>query len=85
MSNSSQEILIKYKNNKEDKIKIFGDTFVKNNKDKCKIYYNDVEQELVSYINNKNNNNDMIEIILRIYKSDFRNKIMPHFFCPFLG
>ena len=41
------EILIRYKINKNEKeIKIFGENFVKKNKDKCKIIYEEKEYEI---------------------------------------
>ena len=50
-------------------IKIFGDNFVKNNKNKCKIIYNGKEQELKSYILiEENNDYEYIEINLIVYK-----------------
>ena len=53
----------------EEKIRIFGDKFVENNKDNCKIYYNGKEKELRTYIMKKDfNNNNKIEVILRKYK-----------------
>ena len=61
-------ILYKIKNIKNKKsIRIFGEEFVKNNKDKCKIIINGKEIELCSYINiniNKINNNKIYEIKL---------------------
>ena len=45
--NYKNEINIIYNNiNNEDKIKIFGKTFINNNKDKCKIIYNNQEYNL---------------------------------------
>ena len=43
------EITIEYKINKDDnKIKIFYEDFIKNNKDNCKIVIDDREQEIIS-------------------------------------
>ena len=57
-------------NDSEDKnIRIFGEEFVNNNKDKCKIIYKAKEYELNEYFNDIDNNyngKDEIEIILRI-------------------
>jgi hypothetical protein len=61
-------IIIKYKINKnEKKIKIFNIDFVNNNKDKCKIIYNNKEMELkkIIKINNCEINNDQLKIILK--------------------
>ena len=45
-------IIIKYKINVDDEfIKIFGDKFVKNNKDKCKILYYGKELDLTDKFN----------------------------------
>ena len=64
--NKIAEIL--YKSNKKEKVQIFGYTFVKNNKDKCKIRYNDKEYELKTYFNDidkKYNNENIIKIKLK--------------------
>ena len=63
------EITIQYKINnfKNLNVRIFGDEFVKNNKDKCKIIKNGKELELCSYINiniNQLNKNKIYEIKL---------------------
>ena len=63
------EIKIIYKNNKEEKIRIFGKNFVKNNKDICKLLIKGKEYELIEFINGKNNNNEFIEIILKGIKN----------------
>ena len=64
-----KEILISYINNNKKDVRIFGDKFVEKNKDKCKIYYNNKERELVSHIINEETiNNNIIKIYLRIYK-----------------
>ena len=63
---------MQYKINQNDKtIKIFGyneynDCFLKSNKDKCKIEYNNKEYELNEYFNidNLNINNNIIAIKL---------------------
>ena len=49
------------------KKKLFGQHFVENNKEKCKIIINNKEYELYSYINLEKfcNNNDQIEIKLK--------------------
>jgi len=55
--------IIKYKiNNCQEKIKIFGNNFVKNNKDKCKIMHEKKEYDLTEYfkINNDNYNDNII-------------------------
>ena len=67
----NDEIIIQYKVDKikySKDIRIFGDEFVENNKDKCKIIINGNEFELVTHINiNKKqlNNNKIFEIKLK--------------------
>ena len=48
-------IVIIYKKNNEDKIKIFDNKFVKKNKEKCKIRINGIENELIDYYQLKEN------------------------------
>ena len=57
-----------YKPNKDGKVRIFGEKFVKNNKQNCKIIYNNKEYELKEYINDidkEYNNKDEIKIKLK--------------------
>ena len=66
---NGKEINIIYFNFNKNKLRLFGDKFVENNKDKCKIIYKEKEIELNSYIiirGTVNINN--IEIKLRIDK-----------------
>ena len=50
--NKLNEITIKYKIDKDDnKIRIFGKDFIKNNKNKCKIIIEGKEEEIKEYIN----------------------------------
>ena len=53
------------KDKKEGKIRIFGDEFVKNNKNICKIEYEDNEYELSEEFDIKNINNNKLEIKLK--------------------
>ena len=66
------EILIKYLIKKDDdKINIFGENFVKNNKDKCKYMFENKEYELTKEfdLTNYNKSNKILEIKLNgIYK-----------------
>ena len=62
--NYVNEIKICYKVNKELKIKLFGDIFVKNNKNICKMKIKGKEYQLQEYLLNKFNNDDIIEITL---------------------
>ena len=59
--NNNEELI--YKPNKEGKVRIFGNYFVKNNKQKCKIIYKNKEYELQDYFNdideNYNNKDDI--------------------------
>ena len=51
---TSNEITIKYKIGKEDKLRIFGDTFVKNNKSNFQMKINGKNYELNSFYKIKN-------------------------------
>ena len=62
--NYKNEINIIYKINKEEKIKIFGEKFVENNKDKCKIIYNNKEYELKEELVIKNKKESILNIKL---------------------
>ena len=55
------------KGEQEQEIKIFASEFIKNNKDKCKIIFNNKEMELkgILKINNCDINNDQLKIILK--------------------
>ena len=59
--------IIKYKIKKgEEKIKIFGNTFVNNNKDNCKIICDKKEYDLKEYFDINECKNDILEIQLKI-------------------
>ena len=67
----SNELTLKYKVNKADKkVKIFGEEFVRNNNNKCKINIEGEEFELKSEINVhkdfQNNKNEMVVILKNI-------------------
>ena len=59
---------LEYKATNESKIKLFSDYFIENNKDKCKIIYNEKEYEIAEYfeIDNNLNNDNIIKIQLKI-------------------
>ena len=59
---------LEYKATNSSQIKLFGSDFVKRNKDKCKIIYNEKEYELMDYFkfDDNYNHNDSIKIQLRI-------------------
>ena len=62
----NEEII--YKPNKKGNARIFGDTFLNNNKEKCKIIYKNKEYELKGYFNDidkEYNNKDEIKIKLK--------------------
>ena len=65
---SDEGIIILYKVDKYERIKIFGYDFINNNKDKCKIKINNKIIELQEYYQIKNNfdketsNQKMLEI-----------------------
>jgi len=61
---SNNEINIIYKIEDDKKVKIFGAEFVKNNKNICKIIYEDKEYELDEYFNIPNNIKDELKIKL---------------------
>ena len=68
MKNVEKEIILRYKN-ENGNIRIFGEEFVKKNKNNCKINFNGEEKELNSSIfNNYSGEKDNIEIKLKIYK-----------------
>ena len=65
------EIILKYKTNFiNNKLKIFGERFVKNNKKNCKIITDKKEYNLISHLekNESNSNNNILEIKLKIIK-----------------
>ena len=59
---------LEYKATNGSQIKLFGSDFVKRNKDKCKIIYNEKEYDLMTYftLDNNYNHNYSIKIQLRI-------------------
>ena len=61
----SDEIILKYKIDKNSKIKLFGKQFTLNNKDNCQIIYNLKEFELQESLELDNNIKDFLEIKLR--------------------
>ena len=62
-------MLIRYLNRNEKFLRIFGDIFVENNQNKCKIMYKNKDQDLKSVILIEENNfNEFIDIELIIYK-----------------
>ena len=66
--NNFNEVSLKYKINKDDeKVKIFGENFVVNNKNNFKIIYQDNIFDLMEYfdLKNKNNDDDILEIYLK--------------------
>ena len=75
--NCQNDIIIKYLPENANKIKIFGTKFVINNKNKCKIIFNNhlydiydtyvINNDLKSYINSQNG---ILEIKLRINKNE---------------
>ena len=62
---NNNEINIIYKINRDNKMKIFGSEFVKNNKDNWQIIYEDKEYELNEYFNISYNIKDELKIKLR--------------------
>ena len=63
---TTKEILMQYKMGIKDKIRIFGDTFVKNNKSNFQMIINDKTYELDSFYKIKNvKENEILKIKLR--------------------
>ena len=63
---ANKELIMKYHICKNDKnVIIFGDEFVKRNKNMCKIIYNNKEYELTSNFNVENITEDFLEIKLK--------------------
>ena len=60
---TTKEIKIIYKIGEEDKIRIFGDEFVKNNKDNFQMIINDNNYELNSFYNIKNEKENEILVV----------------------
>jgi len=80
----SDQIRIVHKNNKnEEKIRIFGDIFVKENKDKCSFMFKGKKYNLQEYLDIKNYNQDKIEIILKGIKN-ITNMSCIFYDCPLL-
>ena len=83
-NNYSDEIKIKYKISEEENIRIFGDEFVNNNKNLCKIIINGKEEELCPFYNTKNINlkKDKNDKILQIKLKGINNITnMSNMFC----
>jgi len=58
---SNEENIMKYEiKNKAQKVKIFGEAFIKNNSDKCKIVCNQKEYDLMEYFNVKKHKIDKV-------------------------
>ena len=65
MENKFNQMTIVYNNQKENKIKLFGNNFVFINKDNCKIVYKDKEYPLINYFNPLDINGNAFEITLK--------------------
>ena len=77
------EITIIYKNFKENEVRLFGEKFVKNNKDNCKIIINNKILPLKeSYVIDKND--EMLEIKLTGIKN-IKNMSYMFFWCQSLS
>ena len=63
MSEGKQNYIIcKYKINNSDNVRIFGDIFVTNNKNICKLIYKEKQQDLIAVFNTKDIKDDILEI-----------------------
>ena len=76
------EILLVYKTKGEDKVKIFGDKFVNNNKNICKIIYESKEYELQEYIKNPSNKTTLELKLTNI--NDIKDKSYMFYHCSSL-
>ena len=63
---NNKEIIISYKINNEPNLTIFGNKFVKNNKEKCKIFYQNKFHELNEYLDISNYNNDKNKLEIKL-------------------
>ena len=65
-NDENDEITLRYKNDNGYYIKLFGNNFVDNNKDKCKIVYSGKEKELCTFLYDiPKDNNGLFEIKLQ--------------------
>ena len=55
IKNPKNEMIIIYKIENKSRIKIFGNKFIKNNKNNCKIIIENKEQDISEYLNVKQN------------------------------
>ena len=65
-------------NNNENKIRIFGKTFVENNKNKCRIIYNNIIFSLQEYLCffEKFKKDDNLEVVLIEFESIYNRECM---------
>ena len=63
-NNNINEMIIEYIIKKENKIKLFGKQFIKNNKKNCKIIIDNKEQDIIEYLN-VNKNEKILKIKLK--------------------
>ncbi len=61
-----KEILIEYEI-KEMRVRVFGENFVKNNKDNFKLIINDKEYELMNFYEISNYHNQILKIKIKFY------------------
>ncbi len=67
-NNFKNKMTIKYQINNEEKIRIFGTRFVKNNKGNCLLYINNEKKELTEIVNVNNKKENELEIKLEEIK-----------------
>ena len=67
-NNIRNEMIIEYIIKKKNKIKLFGELFIKNNKNNCKIIIENKEQEIKEYLN-VNENDKILKIKLMEIKT----------------
>ena len=77
-------ILIKYNIPEINRLKIFGEKFVENNKDNCQISVNDIKREISVYLENLETilptEDNKIQIIL-IYNNNITNNSYMFYKC----
>ena len=66
VTNNNCEITIKYNIKKSSKIRIFGETFVKNNINNCKYIYNNTEYTLEEFFDTKSIINKNDELVIKL-------------------
>ena len=81
IENIEIDIIYKADDNNKDKIRLFGEKFVKTNKEKCKIIYKDKEYELTEYLEDiDSQHNYKEEILIKLLMNNNINNISYMFY-----